>query len=803
MKWVWNFKRGMITSESGYVLIISLFVMVIVSIVGIGLVVVGINEFNLSTRTKLMDRAYAIAEAGINRATVQLRLDTTLTTGLPGTDHLYMVPGCTPQWPSGVLAGVTESFGGGSYNVTLWQSERTTPHDERSLAQYKVIRSTGTVSRGNLTAERTIEARIAAGATSSEYDASFDYCIYNGFNSTAEADRTWPSQQELQWNGHIVFDGYSPYEGRYPKGAIYTKGNIIVPVAFNGHLNVKGNIVATNSIKMQNAWSAGFADVGIEVTKGNVVAGLNRDHAAFDDNTANADPDMKFGEVNIGNNNLHFSTTATGGSQSAIAVYSDGAGANKGYLVAAKDVTANASAVLSSAAPLRIGVNTSDNADGGILAGRDVEVIGFISLFGLNELRVGSVTSGRSTYVGGGFAKVRLNTISAGQNEGWDYRPVIDQYGAGVCLETGGIPLIAPGEVKVDGQIISRGKVYGGALVGRMDLGNIRAGNDVPGNGTGGVGLDLRALLAIFTTGNIERVGSLNKWEIWPFNISTGSVTVIPSKPAAPTVDVLAAAGLTSPVNLIEPQWSYFEGQAMQDDLVNGPNIKKCPNCGRSVEGDGGLPPVFPNNCPTCSAVLTGVYPGPAHIVWDRTVGDPVGTGGDYGDADDHKVTLHWDSTLPYSSKETVYNGDPDTVITIKKMNWTEHNNEVFEGTIVSKGDVSIDAPDATSDWFIGSKNILNICSGRDITRSTGGPLKVWTSADSQFHFWAKGDINLTNLQYSFGTTSTFFGSFTAGDQVICTNNSFYKDLTFKWSRWPLPAEAWVEPVKILSWKEI
>ena len=86
---------------------------------------------------------------------------------------------------------------------------------------------------------------------------------------------------------------------------------------------------------------------------------------------------------------------------------------------------------------------------------------------------------------------------------------------------------------------------------------------------------------------------------------------------------------MTEPVNLIEPNWSYFQYEAAQDDQVNGPNVKKCPNCHRAVEGDGDLPPNFPDECPYCGASLTAVSPGPAHIVWDRADGTPVGTGGD------------------------------------------------------------------------------------------------------------------------------------------------------------------------------
>src|SRR5659263_196998 len=73
------------SEESGYILIMSLFVLIILFLIGTTLAVLGIQEFNLSARTKLMDQAYAIADAGVNRAAVALQMDSNLSkTVTPG-----------------------------------------------------------------------------------------------------------------------------------------------------------------------------------------------------------------------------------------------------------------------------------------------------------------------------------------------------------------------------------------------------------------------------------------------------------------------------------------------------------------------------------------------------------------------------------------------------------------------------------------------------------------------------------------------------------------------------------------------
>jgi hypothetical protein len=766
MKRIRDLKRGSMKSdEAGYILVLSLFVMVIATVVGLGLVVVGMNEFNLSNRTKLMDRAYDIAEAGINRAAVQLKLDPTLATTTQLSTHLYMQSGCTPQWQSGTPSGGpggdpppnSEDFEGGSYNVTLWQSERTAPRDETQNPQFKVVRSTGTIARGTMTAQRTIEARIVAGAPNTEYDASFDYCIYNGFNQQ-NGNGTWPSNN--YWAGHWTWDAASPdANGHYPKGAIYTKGNINIPVAVAADLNIKGNIVATDNIYLANRfnWFDIGGDNSLDITNGNVVAGINQDHVSDDTD----------------HNNIHINSLASG-FRSAVRVYGNG-DSSKGFLVAAKDVKLNSTfSFLSS--PMKIGVNPTTGAiEGGIVAGRDIDIGGAVSIGA--GMQIGKLTSGRETTIDATIASVTVDEIRAGQN--------MNDGGRGVNLNSTFISGITTGPIS------SWGQVDGDVFLAGIQTGNIYAGTNVAGD-SGGTGVTFSGF-GFNNVGNIVSAGSVsvagthgtvtqiasrqllnaNPYfkDLPPSNQPTSTNLTNPyglstpykwnDKPGWSSTDILGAAGLTAPVNLIDPNWTYFQDQAAQDDVTNGP--------------------------PT----------GPAHVISD---GGP----GDTGPAGDHKINLKWDITTPYSSNETVYNGDANSTVVIDTLNWTSHDSQVFLGTIVSKGPVLIQ--NTSNDMFVGTNNQLNICSGGNITFNASG-VKVQTQNNSHFHFWSKGDIDLTYLTFNRNQNVTFYGSFTAGNQVKYGQNTWSSwaggTTTFKWSRWPLAPQAWVAPVRVLSWKEL
>jgi len=166
-------------------------------------------------------------------------------------------------------------------------------------------------------------------------------------------------------------------------------------------------------------------------------------------------------------------------------------------------------------------------------------------------------------------------------------------------------------------------------------------------------------------------------------------------------------------------------------------------------------------------------------------------------------IQFVWDTSKPYSTRETVYSGDPSVRVEIKSLDWSNQNGAqgaAFEGTVVSQGDVTITAPNSA--WFMKTWQVLNVVSGHNITCSTSG-LTLWENNNSQFHFWADHDIDMSNLRFSLGGGQTYFGSFTAGNRIHIADNSFYPNCTFRWSRWALDPVAWAPPFKVLTWKEI
>lgn len=463
MRAVWNFKRGKLAKdESGYILIMSLFVLIIVSLVGISLAIVGINEYQLTARTKIMDQAYAIAEAGVNRAAVQVRIQPDLTRTI-GTFY----PNNPPQW-----GPHTENFGGGSYTVNLWQSELVTTN-----ANYKVVRSTGTITSAGRTAERTIETRIIVGTGGDEYDASFDYTIYNGFNQESY-NGTWPDVD--YWVGRFSWDGYNSYNGHWPKGAIYARGNINLPVRLAADLDILGNVVATNDITLYNAWEIQAIDPGIEIKKGNVVAGLD------------------------GTGSATVQTRWTGSLfQECIQVLADGVG-GKGYVVAGTDVNVSSTANAGFDNPIVIG---------GIKAGRNCTIDGTVNIS--ENLQIGPIISGTKTTIKSHWLTgITVGSIWSGPD------PSVG--GIGVDLES-----VAASSINT-GAITSRGEVYAVATWASITIGNMTIGNNIAGATAGGTGLDYLAQgPSTASAGAVDSVGAINfRGQNWPAlcNISVGNI---------------------------------------------------------------------------------------------------------------------------------------------------------------------------------------------------------------------------------------------------------------------------------------
>ncbi|MBU1672471.1 MAG: hypothetical protein KKF41_07480 [Actinobacteria bacterium] len=462
--------RSLAGDESGYVMIMTAFVFVVVALIGVALAIVGINEFTLSARTKLMDQSYGVSEAGINRAAVQMKLDPTLTSDTPDGTHCYGESGDTPLWTS------TETFAGGSYTTEVWQSEMNTVGiGERNNPTYKVVKSTGTITKGSRTAERTILARIIFGIPSDEYDASFDYCIYNGFNEEG-GHGTWPDVD--YWVGKWTYDGYTAYQGHAPKGAIYSKGTINIPTQLASSVNIYGNIVATDNITLRNAWNIFNGDnSGVALKKGNVVAGLDGSGTATVQTQAST---MWLCET--------------------LKVQADGA-AGKGNVCAADDVNVTSNAT--------IGFNNPLVLDG-IKAGRDVNISGTANISA--DLQIGNITSVRKTYVRSRWFTVggiTIGNITAGQHPD----------GYGVDLGTSWASSINVGN------IISRGRVNANATLAGITMGTVTAGNDTSGT-YGGTGVYFRvSWLSGCSAGNLTSTGKIDLSATVASSIETGSLT--------------------------------------------------------------------------------------------------------------------------------------------------------------------------------------------------------------------------------------------------------------------------------------
>ena len=185
-------------NEAGYILMMGLFVMGILILMGIALAVMGIQEFELSSRTKMMDQAYLIADSGVNSAAVAL--ENNLENNPTAPSPVY------PATVDGMLTGTTPFTGGGEFTYWVYQSDQS-PND----ANYKVIKSKGTITKQVKTVERIILARIVLGGVSTKYDASFDYLMYNGMSD--DHTKIWnPSLGfESTTEGTFGLDGANSY----------------------------------------------------------------------------------------------------------------------------------------------------------------------------------------------------------------------------------------------------------------------------------------------------------------------------------------------------------------------------------------------------------------------------------------------------------------------------------------------------------------------------------------------------------------------------------------------------------------
>lgn len=466
--------------QSGYILFMALLVLFILSLLGIAFVVIGATEATLSKRHAVMDQAYSIADAGVDRALIAVSTNE---------------GGLADDTSAGVQWTQTEEFAGDSrqeYTVDVRRNE-----DFPTSSYYKVITSTGIYDWGTgHKAERKIEAKVFVPVMDKDYDASFDYLIYNGNNSGDST--TWPDV--TYYMGDFIFDGSGVGETHDCKGAFYMNGSINIPVAVTANVLILGNIVATDNITLQNNWGAQWTNKGIWVAGGSVIAGLD------------------------GSGWAKVKTVATSGFTQTIKVGSaagdTGPGGyaipqGKAWVMASDDVEIEATANWNwFAATLKIG---SDGLGGGIKAGNNVKVFGSVNISA--GLKIGEIWSGGRTHLESQWGSgITAASINAGQNgtvniEGTNYNNV------GVALDTdwsGGITV---------GGITSRGQVVAVADMAGITTGTITAGNDTLAN-LGGTGVRTKMeWLSGISVGNITSTGKIDLSSTVASSITVAALT--------------------------------------------------------------------------------------------------------------------------------------------------------------------------------------------------------------------------------------------------------------------------------------
>jgi|GEM_PF-6688414 len=159
--------------QSGTVIPVAVMVLAILFLIGMLIITVGIGELSMTTTSKYSMSAFRIAEAGVSRAMNQLRNDLDLTSA--ATSDLTKL-----NWPNQELADPPvpttihrAAFGGGEYEVWLYQDPLTTVHSK------KVIVSEGEYTSGGTTYRRVIETKVNFADNTNALDA-FNFLVYQG-----------------------------------------------------------------------------------------------------------------------------------------------------------------------------------------------------------------------------------------------------------------------------------------------------------------------------------------------------------------------------------------------------------------------------------------------------------------------------------------------------------------------------------------------------------------------------------------------------------------------------------------------
>jgi hypothetical protein len=123
----------LVSQKKGSVLVMSVFVIALVSALVIGILQINMSEIRLTQHRVYASQALALAEAGLNAALAQIRWDRTWTAGFQDE-----------------ILGGEERFGGGEYDVDVNSNNLTISAAVTSWQGYTAtIEAQITVSDGN------------------------------------------------------------------------------------------------------------------------------------------------------------------------------------------------------------------------------------------------------------------------------------------------------------------------------------------------------------------------------------------------------------------------------------------------------------------------------------------------------------------------------------------------------------------------------------------------------------------------------------------------------------------------------
>lgn len=274
-------------AEDGFAMAMVVFIVVIISLLGIAMLTVAAYQMKDSDRTLPSNRAFDLADSGLSYAHGYLAQDNTIPN-----------PTDTPSYYDSTSLQMGDS--NSTFDVTI--AKATTNGTTVIPSQY-VITSTGTYRQNEGTSgnpsyrtyARKLQETVQYRGTSNNLDC-FNYLLYSDKGDvTLDTGRGYFSGASVTYNGDI-------YAGR--NAYLYDKKDVVGV----GYLNVLGDVTAGNDadLESQTKIIAGASDQA----SGDVTAGhdVTVNSAAFVASGANF---LVGGSINAGNNvNLSATNTA-------------------------------------------------------------------------------------------------------------------------------------------------------------------------------------------------------------------------------------------------------------------------------------------------------------------------------------------------------------------------------------------------------------------------------------------------------------------------------------------------------------